>query len=311
MERIASIRPTRAFRNPVVTIGNFDGVHLGHQKIFNLLIQRAKELNGESVVYTFKPHPIKLLHPERRVPLITSYDERSSLVESIGVDVLVCAPFDHEFAQQSARQFVESVLHLGLGVQAVLVGYDYAFGRGREGNRELLQEMGKSLGFMVEVVPPAMLDGAAVSSSRIRTSVQGGEVALANRMLGREFAVEGRVREGHSRGKKLGYPTANVALESELAPRPGVYAVRVYLPGQSDPLGGMANLGTNPTFGDQTLSFEVNIFDYEGELYGQRLRVTFVERLRDERRFPSPEALVGQLRRDEETSRAILQGKPS
>jgi len=307
MERITSIQPIRSFRNPVVTIGNFDGVHLGHQKIFHLLIQRARALNGESIVYTFKPHPIKVLYPDRKVPLITSYEERESLVEQVGVDALVCAPFDREFAQQSAREFVESVLHEGFRVREVLVGYDYAFGRGREGNRDLLQEMGKTLGFKVEVVSPAMLDGVAVSSSRIRTAVQGGEVALANRMLGREFTTEGTVREGHRRGKKMGFPTANLALESELTPRPGVYGVRVFLPGQDAPLGGMANLGTNPTFGDQTLSFEVNIFDFDGELYGKRLRVAFVDRLRDERRFPSPEALIDQLRRDEEMSRSIFQ----
>ncbi|MGQ9653985.1 MAG: bifunctional riboflavin kinase/FMN adenylyltransferase, partial [Thermodesulfobacteriota bacterium] len=219
------------------------------------------------------------------------------------------ARFDMEFASQGAREFVEKVVHQLLGVREVLVGYDYAFGRGREGNTDFLHAMGRELGFRVEVVSPVMMDGEAVSSSRVRKAVQGGEVALANRMLGREFASEGVVQRGHGRGKGLGYPTANLSLETELTPKPGVYVVRVYLPGAPQPLGGMANLGTNPTFSDQRSSFEVHILDFQGELYGQRIRVGFVDRLRDERRFPSPRALVEQLHLDEEASRSILCGK--
>lgn len=309
MERITTLGTTASFRNPVVTLGNFDGVHLGHQKIFSRLIQRARELRGQSIVYTFEPHPIKVLHPQQDVPLIISYEERASLIEGFGVDVLICARFDMEFASQSAREFVEKVLHQRLGIKEVLVGYDYAFGRGREGNTDFLHAMGQELGFRVEVVSPVMMDGEAVSSSRVRKAVQAGEVALANRMLGREFASEGVVNRGHGRGKGLGYPTANLSLQTELTPRPGVYAVRVYLPGASQPLGGMANLGTNPTFGDQRYSFEVHILDFQGELYGQRIRVGFVDRLRDERRFPSPQALVEQLRLDEKASRSLLHGK--
>lgn len=309
MERITTIERTDAFRNPVVTLGNFDGVHLGHQKIFTRLTQRARELRGQSIVYTFEPHPVKVLYPQQDVPLIISYEERASLIEGFGVDVLICARFDMEFASQGAREFVEKVLHQRLGVREVLVGYDYAFGRGREGNTDFLHAMGQELGFRVEVVSPVMMDGEAVSSSRVRKAVQGGEVALANRMLGREFASEGVVQRGHGRGKGLGYPTANLSLETELTPKPGVYVVRVYLPGVPQPLGGMANLGTNPTFSDQRSSFEVHILDFQGELYGQRIRVGFVDRLRDERRFPSPRALVEQLRLDEEASRSILCGK--
>jgi len=309
MQRMNAIEPRAAFQNPVVTLGNFDGVHLGHQKIFRRLTQRARELRGQSVVYTFEPHPIKVLHPQQDIPLIISYEERASLIESFGVDVLICARFDLEFAAQGAREFVEKVLHERLRVKEVLVGYDYAFGRGREGNTDFLHGMGRELGFRVEVVSPVMMDGDVVSSSRVRRAVQGGDVALANRMLGREFASEGVVERGHGRGKGLGFPTANLSLQTELTPKPGVYAVRVYLPGTSEPLGGMANLGTNPTFGDKRSSFEVHIFDFQGELYGQRLRVAFVDRLREERRFPSPQALVEQLRLDEDRARSLLQEK--
>jgi riboflavin kinase/FMN adenylyltransferase len=295
----------------VVTLGNFDGVHLGHQRIFRQVIQRAREFSGESIVYTFEPHPLKVLHPKRSISLITTYDERAKLVERLGVDVLLSAPFDRHFASQPARDFVENVLHRAIGARQVLVGYDYAFGRGREGNTEFLQEMGDRLGFGVEVIPPLMLDGVAVSSSRIRDLVRSGDVVLAGKMLGREYAAEGTVQMGHRRGKGLGYPTANLALESEIAPKPGVYAVRVFLPGHAVPLGGMANLGTNPTFDDLALSFEVHIFDYQGDLYGRRLRVAFVNRLRNERRFPSVQALVDQLHQDEEISRGILREEPA
>jgi len=312
MEHIRDWRPTRALKNPVVTLGNFDGVHLGHQKIFRLLIDRAKQLNGTSVVYTFEPHPIKVLYPERRMPLITSYQERAALVEQMGVDVLVSAPFDKGFASQSAKQFVEEILVGSIGAREVLVGYDYAFGRNREGNIGLLQHLGRQMGFQVEIVPPVMMNGHAVSSSRIRTVVEEqGDVALAAGMMGREFCLQGVVVEGHKRGKSLGYPTANLRLENELLPKPGVYAVLVRIEGLESALGGMANLGTNPTFSENVLSFEVHIFDFQGDLYGKRLKVVLLERLREERRFPSAEALVAQLSWDEKASRAVLGQRPA
>jgi riboflavin kinase/FMN adenylyltransferase len=312
MEHIKDWRPPHPLRNPVVTLGNFDGVHLGHQRIFRLLTERARQLNGTSVVYTFEPHPIKVLYPERRMPLITSYQERAALVEELGVDVLVSAPFDRDFASQSASQFVEEILVRAIGARELLVGYDYAFGRDREGDIQLLRSMGRRLGFQVEIVPPVMLNGSAVSSSRIRSVVEEqGDVALAARMMGREFSVEGVVVEGHRRGKSLGFPTANLRLESELLPKPGVYAVWVRMPGQGPLLGGMANLGTNPTFSESVLSFEVHILDFQGDLYGKKLRVALVQRLRDERRFPNVDELAAQLRRDEESTRAILRQRPA
>ncbi|MGQ9858655.1 MAG: bifunctional riboflavin kinase/FAD synthetase [Thermodesulfobacteriota bacterium] len=310
MEHIRDRWPAHPFQNPVVTLGNFDGVHLGHQRIFRLLIERAAQIGGPSVVYTFEPHPIKVLYPDRRMPLITSYEERAALVEQLGVDVLVSAPFDQEFARQGAHEFVEEVLVRGIGAKQVLVGYDYAFGRHREGNTALLRRLGREMGFGVEIVPPVMLNGAAVSSSRIRAVVEEqGDVALAAKMMGRHFSIHGKVVRGHRRGKSIGYPTANLSLAGELLPKPGVYAVTVTRPGRPGLWGGMANLGTNPTFGDAALSFEVHIFDFHKDIYGQELRVAFVERLREERRFPSVEELVAQLRRDEELSRSILSSR--
>jgi len=310
MEHIRQRIPPHRLEKAVVTLGNFDGVHLGHQKIFELVIQKAREIGGESVVYTFEPHPMKVLYPGKRMPLITSYKERARLVEEMGIDVLVSAPFDLEFAKMEASDFVRDVLVGAIGARIVLVGYDYAFGKGRRGDTELLKKMGEEMGFEVVVVPPVMLNGSAVSSSRIRSVIEEeGDVALAARMMGREFSVTGKVVEGHRRGKALGFPTANLQVESELMPRPGVYAVKVGIVETGGTFGGMANLGTNPTFGNGTLSFEVHLFDFQGDLYGKELTVSFVDRLRDERKFPSPEALVEQLRKDEERSRAILSSR--
>jgi riboflavin kinase/FMN adenylyltransferase len=311
MENYTSVSPSQRLTNTVVTLGNFDGVHLGHQKIFHHLVQRARDLGGRSVVYTFQPHPAKVLNPTRNIPLITSYEDRAALVEAYGVDVLICAPFDKAFALQSAREFVETVLHRGLGASEILVGYDYAFGRGREGNTAFLQQMGQDLGFRVQVISPVMLGGVRVSSRMIRLAVQEGDITLANRMLGREFTVLGTVQPGHHRGKKLGYPTANIALKSELLPRGGVYAVRVLQPNIKEQLGGMANFGTNPTFGDSGFSFEVHIFDFQGDLYGQEIRVAMVNRLRDEKRFDSPLTLIEQLRIDEDKARSLLRRRAS
>lgn len=305
MEHVRDRTPPHPLKNSAVTLGNFDGVHLGHQRIFKLLKEKARLIGGASVVYTFEPHPVKVLYPEKRMPLITSYRERAELVERLGVEVLISAPFDLEFANIGAKEFVRDILVRALGVKAVLVGYDYAFGRNREGDIDLLRAMGREMGFEVEVVPPVMLNGSVVSSSRIRSVIEEeGDVALASRMMGREYAVVGSVMEGHRRGKSLGYPTANLRVQSELVPKPGVYVVRVDVCGGL--LGGMANLGTNPTFGDEGLSFEVHIFDFQGDLYGRELKVFFVERLRDERRFPSVDELVQQLKRDETLSRTIL-----
>jgi riboflavin kinase/FMN adenylyltransferase len=307
MIKIEEAVPRRSFSNPAVTLGNFDGVHLGHLKIFQRLAERAKEIGGQSVVYTFQPHPFKVIHPDREFALLTSYEERARLIEASGVDVLICAPFDSGFARQSAEEFVERVLHDAIGAKVVLVGYDYAFGRGREGNIGLLKSMGERLGFEVEVISPVMMDGEVVSSSRIREAIKEGDITLANKMLGREYTLCGRVIRGHGRGKSLGYPTANILLQNELKPKSGVYAVRVTVPAYERPLGGVANLGTNPTFGEKSLSFEVHIFDFSSDIYGEQVKVSLVERLRDEIRFPTVDHLVEQIRKDEEQARQLLE----
>jgi riboflavin kinase/FMN adenylyltransferase len=291
-------------KNPVLTLGNFDGIHLGHQKIFRQLKERALEINGQSVIYTFNPHPVKVLNPKKFFPLITDFNEKVRLISEFGIDFLICADFDIEFANQPARDFVEKVLCGAIGVKEVLVGYDYRFGRGREGNSEYLKMMGKEFNFSVEIIDPVFVDGNIVSSSRIRELVQSGEMRLTAKMLGREFSVTGIIVKGKERGKKLGFPTANLLLQNELLPKEGVYTTRIELRGNI--YKGMTNIGTNPTFKDKTLSIEVHIFDFNEDCYGELMKVYFVERLRDEREFPSPRDLILQLKEDEMRSREIL-----
>ena len=299
--------PEKKYVNPIVTLGNFDGVHLGHQKIIRRVIEKARELGGISVVYTFHPHPMKVLHPDRPLPLITTEEQKIAIIEKLGVDMIICAPFDREFSEIRAVEFVDEILVRGVGAKAVYVGFNYAFGKNREGNTDYLEKVGPRKGFKVEIVEPVILDNEPVSSSRIRRSIKEGRVDLASRMLDRPFNIEGKVIEGHRRGKQLGYPTANVILNGDLLPAPGVYVVRVRVPGEDKPLGGMANLGTNPTFGDVGLSFETHIFDFHADIYGKKMRVDFLARLRNEVRFSSVEALVDQLKEDEEASREFLQ----
>ena len=298
--------PEEKYVNPVVTLGNFDGVHLGHQKIIRRVIEKARELGGISVVYTFYPHPMKVLYPDKPLPLITTEEQKIAIIEKLGVDVIICAPFDHAFSEIRAVEFVDDILVGGVGAKAIYVGFNYAFGKNREGNTDYLEKVGPRKGFRVEVVDPVILDDEPVSSSRIRRSIKEGRVDLAARMLDRPFKIEGEVIQGHRRGKQLGYPTANMILNGDLLPAPGVYAVRVRLPGVEKSLGGMANLGTNPTFGDEGMAFETHIFDFQSDIYGKKMQVDFLARLRDEVRFPSVNALIGQLKQDEADSRELL-----
>jgi riboflavin kinase/FMN adenylyltransferase len=291
-------------KNPVLTLGNFDGVHLGHQKIFQQLNKRASQTGGQSVVFTFIPHPVQVLKPQKVLPIITLFEEKVQLIAGLGIDFLVCATFDKAFANLTAAEFVEKVLCDTLGVRSVFVGYDYVFGRGREGDINYLKKIAKQRDFSVEIIDPVFLDGQIVSSSRIRQLVQEGDMPLTTRMLGRNFSVTGTVVEGKRRGKELGFPTANLKLKNDLFPKQGVYATNIELDGKA--YKGMTNIGTNPTFKDGVLSIETYIFDFNRDCYGEELKVFFVERLRDEKAFRSPEELIAQLKDDERRSREIL-----
>lgn len=296
---------TRIIRNPALTIGNFDGVHRGHQALFQRIKEWARKLNGESVVMTFHPQPLQVLAPETGPPLITLHERKLELIASCGIDVTIVIPFDRKFSQISAPSFVKDILVDKIGVKAMIVGYDYRFGHGRHGDIDFLRQMGDEHGFIVDIVSGVQVEDMVVSSTLIRQLILGGDLKEAGRLLGRPYEVSGTVITGRRRGGRLlGFPTANIRLTGQACPRPGVYAVEAEVNGSS--YGGAANLGYNPTFGDDELSLEVHILDFDKDIYGSPISVRFIDRLRDEVRFSGVEELVRQIRKDVEKARQIL-----
>lgn len=292
------------FPNPVLTLGNFDGVHLGHQAIFQKVVDRAKQINGTAMAFTFEPHPLKVLAPERSPRLLNTFHGKMKLFESAGIQVVICADFTREFAQQNPGDFARRILAETIGVKEVYVGWDYAFGKGREGSIDSLKAVGAECGFTVGAVDAVNVDGAVVSSSLVRDLVSAGRVDDVTRHLGRRYAIEGNVVHGDSRGHTLGFPTANIHSANELLPAHGVYAVRVLIGGVQH--NGVAAIGVRPTFGSGPLSVEVFLLDYDGNLYGKHLEVAFVKRLRGEQKFPDADTLVHQMHQDVAEAKAAL-----
>ncbi len=292
------------FSRTVVTVGNFDGVHLGHRAILARVIHRARELDCQPVALTFDPHPAKVLNPGSNLRLLTTPAQKIALLQSAGLSVVV-QPFTREFAAIPAREFVRNYFLERLKAREVVVGHDYCFGYKREGNIELLKEMGQTLGFTVQVVWAVEVDNAVVSSSLIRAMLRLGKVREANRLLGRAYGVTGQVVAGKGRGAKLlGVPTANLVSENDLLPASGIYAV--WVPMGDRKLPGVANIGTCPTFDNQELTLEVHLINFSGDLYGEVLQVEFVARLREERRFPSIGDLAAQIRDDIAEGQRVL-----
>jgi riboflavin kinase/FMN adenylyltransferase len=291
-------------RSQVVAIGNFDGVHLGHRSLLGLAVNHARQQGLTAAALTFRPHPLKLLFPERRVFLITSEERKAGLIAECGIDNLVIAPFDHEFADLSADQFVREVLLCHLGAAVVVVGENYCFGRDRHGDLSYLKELGSQCGLTVITAPPCMIDGELVSSTKIREAIMQGEIGRASRFLGRPCAIVGRVVHGKARGRGLGFPTANLVSEVELYPKQGVYAV--WIEYRSERFPGVVNIGYNPTFGDTGLTVEAHILDFDRDLYGQELKVIFVEYLRGEKSCADLEELRHLIAADVEKARHIL-----
>lgn len=346
----------RRFDRPAVALGNFDGVHLGHRALFARLRAIAAEAGGEAVAYTFEPHPIAFFFPDRPPSLLTTLDQKLELIASCGIRTVVVATFDADYASQTPEVFARDVLAGGLGARAVAVGYDFTFGKGRAGTPPVLEALGRTYGFRVEILQPVAVGGEPVSSSRVRKAVAAGRVEEAAALLDRPYAIRGAVVPGRRRGgAQLGFPTANLRVESPLVPGGGVYAAwvralagpagragagaagRVGEPGEpgSPPLragegtatrgqaGGApadaavqtisaprfraaVNVGTAPTFGGGPTSVEAHLLDFDGDLYGTRLEVAFVARLRDERRFGDVAALRGQIAADVAAVRARL-----
>ena len=295
------------FSSPAVTIGSYDGLHLGHQEIIKRVIERARGERGEAVVLTFEPHPVKFLNPQGHFPLITSHRKKMMLLERFGVDCTINLPFTKALAHMSGEEFIKEVVQGRIGPHWVVVGFNFTFGKHRTGTPDELKKIGTHLGFAVEIVPPYTVNGDVVSSTRIRELIMRGNIQEANRMLGRDFIIMGRVIHGHARGKQLGFPTANLEITSDLYPKKGVYAATVIQEGKT--YHGVVNIGTNPTFEDKEFAVEVFLFNYEGDLYGKELWVALVDRVRDEETFPSPDALVHQIEKDVNRAKEILRGK--
>lgn len=310
MERYYGLDGIPRAEAAVVTVGTFDGVHVGHQAILRYLVGRSSERGAPSVLVTFDPHPREVVHGEE-VPLLTTVEERGDAVEALGLDRFVVVPFSRVFAKLPPEVFVREVLVERIGLGEVVVGYDHGFGRGRSGDRELLERLGAELGFAVDVMPPQVVGEDVVSSSEIRCAlVEEGDLARAAALLGRRYALEGQVVRGEGRGRTIGFPTANLEgmHPRKVVPREGVYAVLVHRRATGGVYGGMMNIGRRPTFDGTGVRLEVHLFDFEGDLYGERLRVEFVEWVREERRFGGVEALVGQLSADQTRCKGALQG---
>lgn len=293
------------FPYPILTIGNFDGIHLGHQSIFKQIVQRAKSKGGTSIVLTFQPHPLRVISPERAPRQLTTFRDKVGLIKELGIDYLICVNFTKEFSNIEAEDFVKEILVDKIGVKEIFIGSNYLFGKGRKGNPELLKRLGRLYGFSVTVVDELKIDGVTISSSRIRSLISNGRVEDASRFLGRPYSVTGTVISGARRGRKiLHVPTANLTTPNELLPKDGVYAVTVDLDNRV--YQGAANIGYNPTFEDKRFSFEVHILDFNRDILGKELRVNFIKRLRDEMRFNNPQDLANQLKKDIEMIRGIL-----
>ena len=296
-------------KNSVVTVGTFDGVHRAHQEIVREVVHRARRVQGRSVVVTFDPHPKEVVGKfAEPIHVLTTIDERIALLDALQVDVLLVIKFTLEFSQQSSHEFYERYLVHGTGVSEVVVGYDHKFGSNRQGGTEELVRMGKEFDFSVFTFHPYAVNGEIVSSTQVRRALAAGDVAKAEVFLGRPYSFNGSVVKGDGRGKAIGYPTANIALESnvKMVPANGVYVVIIEI--DREKFYGMMNIGVRPTV-TQTLqrTIEAHVFDFERDIYGSRLTVHFVHRLRDEQRFASLQELTGQLRRDKEISLQLLE----
>jgi riboflavin kinase/FMN adenylyltransferase len=293
-----------------VTIGNFDGVHLGHQRLIGLACARAKARGLVCVVVTFDPHPLRVLVGPDTPPFITLTEQKLELMAELGPHAALVLPFTRELAALSPEEFVRRYLVEGLGVRELVIGYDYHMGKGRSGDFHTLTGLGERFGFSVDRIEPVSLDGAIVSSTRIRDMVQAGQVWAARPLLSRFYQVRGEVVHGMGRGGRLlGFPTANLRLDDELVPRLGVYAVWVeVLPGGGSRrvVPGVANIGTNPTFEGSAVSVEAHLLDFDADIYSTEIRVHFVQRIRSERKFSGPEELVARIRKDVALAREIL-----
>lgn len=306
IDRLEHIR--QPFVKAVITVGNFDGVHIGHQALFHEVIEKADAINGTAIAMTFEPHPMRVLKKNNHPPLITLYEQKEELIERSGIDVLICIPFTKKFASLSAEEFIKDLLIKKIGMKAIIVGEDYTFGKNREGNLTVLKSYAAQLGYEVivaEWIKATRNVPDRISSTRVRKLVMAGEIEMARKMLGRHYQIRGLVVKGRDRGGKLlGIPTANLNLQDELCPKTGIYAVTVEYHNRL--YKGVANIGYSPTFNDNEFTVEVHILEFNETIYDQKIRVNFIERIRDEKKFGDIIELKNQINQDIKVARKIL-----
>lgn len=295
----------------VLSIGNFDGVHLGHRAVLEHLVSRARELDTIAMAMTFDPHPIKLLRPSEAPPLICTLDQRLELMRRAGLDVALVVPFTHKVARMKAGEFAEEVIADRLAAREVYIGANFRFGADRVGDVQLLTEAGERLGFSAASWPVVELDGRPVSSTRIRDCLRAGAVGEVAALLGRTPFVDGTVLIGKRLGRTLGFPTLNIEVENELFPPRGVYVTAVHIPSFQRTFSSVTNIGIRPTvYENSFLTVECHLLDFTADVYKERLRLFFLERLRDEQVFPSTVQLMAQIRRDVEEARTLFARSP-
>lgn len=304
-------RSIEAYENTektAVTIGTFDGVHSGHQVIINQLKNAAKNINGESVLLTFFPHPRMVLYPDDNdLRLLNTIDERIKLLEQAGIDHLIIHPFSKEFSRLSSTEFVRDILVNQLNVETLVIGYDHHFGRNREGSFEHLQELAPLYNFKVEEIVAQAIQQVNISSTKIRNSLNKGEINAANQFLGYNYFIEGTVVEGNQKGREIGFPTANIKIDEwyKLIPAKGVYAVKAFIDNKA--YEGMLNIGTRPTINGTSETIEVNIFNFNENIYNKTLRIEFYQRIRNEQKFEQFSDLKTQLEIDREKAIQVFQ----
>ncbi|POY35016.1 riboflavin biosynthesis protein RibF [Solitalea longa] len=304
-----SLDDFKTLERPVVTLGTFDGVHFGHRKIIQRLLEIARSIDGETVLLTFFPHPRMILHPESNHPkLINTLDEKIDLLKQAGIQHLIIIPFTRDFSNLNSSEFIEDILVKKIGTKKLVIGYDHRFGKDREGSFEHLKMYGPQYGFEVEEIPEQDVNDVAVSSTKIREALLKGNVSAADEFLGYNFRLSGRVVKGDQIGRKIGFPTANLYVEEsyKLIPSDGIYAVKVHI--DEEQFGGMLYIGHRPTINGMTHNIEVNIFNFNRDIYTQSITIEFIEFIRNDEKFNGLEELTAQLKKDEVNAKSVLSG---